>query len=127
MKTEKKVLLVDMDHVIADLTSQYIKYYKEATGIEMRRNDLLGKPEEEAFPAPKLIRSFLRTPGMFRNAAVIKDSQCILQELNELFSASFIPSETASEKSEEKDFCLLKRRLKKAFIFFIFTMLFVGY
>lgn len=85
MKTEKKVLLVDMDHVIADLTSQYIKYYKEATGIEMRRNDLLGKPEDEAFPASKLIRSFLRTPGMFRNAAVIKDSQCILQELNELF------------------------------------------
>ncbi|MEO8412664.1 MAG: 5'(3')-deoxyribonucleotidase [Ginsengibacter sp.] len=82
---KKKILLIDMDQVIADLTSQYIKYYKEATGIEMRREDLSGKPEDEAFPNPKLIKEFLHTPGIFRSAAVIPDSQCIVKELNEMF------------------------------------------
>lgn len=82
---KKKILLVDMDHVIADLTSQYIKYYKGATGMEMKRNDLLGKPEAEAFPDPQLIKRFLHAPGIFRNASVIPDSQCVVQELNELF------------------------------------------
>jgi 5'-nucleotidase len=47
---KKKILLIDMDHVMADLTSQYIRYYKAVTGIEIRRKDLLGKPEAEAFP-----------------------------------------------------------------------------
>ncbi len=82
---KKKILLIDMDQVIADLTSQYIKYYKEVTGIEMKRNDFLGKPEAEAFPDPQLIKRFLHTPGIFRSAAVIPGSQCVVEELNELF------------------------------------------
>jgi 5'(3')-deoxyribonucleotidase len=82
---KKKRLLVDMDHVMADITSQYIKWYKEATGTEMERGDLLGKPEDIAFPQPQLIRDFLNMPGFFRSAAVMPGSQEVIKELNELY------------------------------------------
>lgn len=82
---KKKTLLIDMDHVIADISSQYIKYYKELTGVEMDESDLMGKPEDEAFPAPRLIKIFLNTPGFFRTAVVISNSQQVVEELNDLF------------------------------------------
>ncbi|HEX4852028.1 MAG TPA: hypothetical protein VFV08_14535 [Puia sp.] len=82
---KKKRLLVDMDHVMADITSQYIKWYHDATGIEMKRSDLLGKPEDIAFPEPQLIRDFLHRPGFFRNAGVMPGSQEVIKELNELY------------------------------------------
>jgi 5'-nucleotidase len=81
----RKRLLVDMDHVMADITSQYIKWYKDSTGTEIKRSDLLGKPEDLAFPQPQLIRDFLRTPGFFRKAEVMTGSQGVIKELNELF------------------------------------------
>ncbi len=82
---KKKQLLVDMDHVIADITSQYIKWYKDATGTEMKWDDLLGKPEDLAFPQPELIRGFLHTPGFFRGAAVMPGSLEVIRELNEVY------------------------------------------
>ncbi len=82
---QKKILLIDMDHVMADLTSQYIKYYKAVTGIQIKWNELLGKPEAEAFPDPGLIKMFPHTPGFFRRAKVVADSQSVIKELNEVF------------------------------------------
>jgi 5'-nucleotidase len=82
---ERKRLLIDMDHVMADITSQYIKWYKDATAIEIERRDLSGKPEDEAFPQPQLIREFLHAPGFFRKAAVMPGSQEVIEELNEVF------------------------------------------
>jgi len=82
---EKRRLLVDMDHVMADITNQYIKFYKDATRTEIERSDLLGKPEDLAFPQPQLIRSFLHMPGFFRSAAVMPGSQEVIKELNELY------------------------------------------
>jgi 5'(3')-deoxyribonucleotidase len=83
---DKKRVLIDMDHVMADITSQYIKWYKDATGTEMKRSDLAGKPEDQAFPQPRLIREFLHEPGFFRNAAVMPGSQEVIEELNKSFS-----------------------------------------
>ena len=70
---------------MADITGQFIKYYKAATGTEMERKDLLGKPEDEAFPQPQLIKEFLYTPGFFRSAAVMPGAQEVIAELNETF------------------------------------------
>ena len=52
----KKRILIDMDHVMADITSQFILWYQNATGAEISREELLGKPEDLAFPQPRLIR-----------------------------------------------------------------------
>jgi 5'-nucleotidase len=82
---ERKRILIDMDHVMADITSQYIKWYKDATGTEIERGDLSGKPEDLAFTQPQLIREFLHTPGFFRNTAVMPGSQEVIEKLNEVF------------------------------------------
>ncbi|HTQ65765.1 MAG TPA: hypothetical protein VMI12_13270 [Puia sp.] len=87
---ERKKLLIDMDHVMADITSQYIKWYKEATGVEVKRKDLLGKPEDLAFPRPQLIRDFIHRPGFFRNAKLMPGSQEVIRELNQVFDLSIV-------------------------------------
>ncbi len=81
----KKRILIDMDHVMADISSQYITWYKNATGIMIERDKLLGKPEDLAFPQPDLIKEFLQTPGFFRTADVMPGSQEVVRELNQLF------------------------------------------
>jgi 5'(3')-deoxyribonucleotidase len=101
----KKRILIDMDHVMADITTQYINYYKEATGVEMKRADLFGKPEDLAFEKPELIRGFLYTPGFFRTAQVIEGSQDVIRKLNENFELFIVSAATEfpqslSEKQE---------------------------
>ena len=82
---ERKRLLIDMDHVMADITSQFIKWYSDATGTEINRDDLVGKPEDLAFPQPDLIRNFLYMPGFFRTAPVMTGSREVVRELNALY------------------------------------------
>lgn len=86
----KKRVIIDMDHVMADITSQYIKWYKNATGVTIERDSLLGKQEDLAFPRPELIREFLLEPGFFRTASVIANSQKVIKELNELFDVTIV-------------------------------------
>lgn len=87
---ERKRLLIDMDHVMADITGQYIRWYKAATGVDIERSSLIGKPEDLAFPQPLLIREFLHRPGFFRTAAVIADSQEVIRELNETYEVYIV-------------------------------------
>lgn len=87
---QKKQVLIDMDHVMADITSQYIKWYKDATGTEIERNDLSGKPEDLAFPQPQLIKEFLHKPGFFYTAPVMPGSQKVIKELNEMFEVFIV-------------------------------------
>ncbi|HEX3080732.1 MAG TPA: 5'(3')-deoxyribonucleotidase [Puia sp.] len=86
----KKRILIDMDHVMADITAQYIKWYHQATGVEMERADLFGKPEDLAFPEPGLIRSFLYSPGFFASAPVMPGSQSVIRELNHLYEVYIV-------------------------------------
>ncbi len=86
----KKRILIDMDHVMADITTQYILWYRNATGTEISRADLLGKPEDLAFPEPRLIREFLHTPGFFRSAQVMPESQAVIKELNQLYEVFIV-------------------------------------
>jgi len=101
----KKRILIDMDHVMADITSQFILWYQNATGTEISREELLGKPEDLAFPQPRLIREFLHTPGFFRTAQVMPGSQSVIKELNQLYeifivSAAMEFPQSLSEKQE---------------------------
>jgi 5'-nucleotidase len=101
----RKRILIDMDHVMADITTQYIQWYEEATGTVINREDLNGKPEDLAFPQPRLIREFLYAPGFFRTAGVMPGSQEVIRELNEVFelfivSAAMEFPQSLSEKYE---------------------------
>jgi len=87
---EKKRLIIDMDHVMADITAQYIKWYKDATGVEVERHSLAGKPEAAAFPKPEQIVHFLHTPGFFRSAGVIPGSREVIEVLNQSFEVFIV-------------------------------------
>lgn len=96
---------MDMDHVMADITSQYIKWYYELTRIKISRKELLGRPEDQAFPQPAFIKEFLYTPGFFRTAKVMAGSQEVMKGLNEAFdlfvvSAAMEFPQSLSEKYE---------------------------
>ena len=98
-----------MDHVMADITKQYIIWFHRATGIEMNRGDLLGKPEDLAFPEPRLIREFLHTPGFFATAPVIPGSQSVIKELNHLYDVFIVSAAMEFPQSlSEKHAWLLK-------------------
>ncbi|HLA59757.1 MAG TPA: hypothetical protein VK622_13380 [Puia sp.] len=105
----KKRILIDMDHVMADITAQYIKWYQRATGVEMNRADLQGKPEDLAFPEPRLIREFLHAPGFFATAPVIPGSQPVIKELNQLYDVYIVSAAMEFPQSlSEKYAWLLK-------------------
>ncbi len=87
---ERKRVLIDMDHVMADITSQFVEYYGRATGEVISKDQLWGKPEDLAFPKPELIRQFLHTPGFFRTAKVIAGSQEVIAELNKYYDVFIV-------------------------------------
>lgn len=60
-----KKIAVDMDGVLSDTYAQYIKWYERDSGIKKTVEDVIGKPELEAFPK---VREYLYTDGFFRTA-----------------------------------------------------------
>lgn len=83
MKLQKmKRLIIDMDHVMADITTHYLTWYKERTGVEVPRENLIGKNEIAGFPDKELVWSFLYTPGFFRTAPVMEDCQEVMEQLH---------------------------------------------
>jgi len=81
----KKTVAVDMDNVIADIETNWINLYEQEFGVRVDKKDLLGKPEDFAFPEPDKARSLLYRPGFFRNAPVIEGAIEALEELQEDF------------------------------------------
>ena len=68
-------IAVDMDGVLSDTVEQFISWEEKETGRRKSMEEIIGKPEIEAFPNS---RKYVFTPGFFRSARVIKDSQEIL-------------------------------------------------
>ena len=85
-----KRVIIDMDHVMAAITQQYIQWYKNHTGIEVDEALLIGKPESEAFPDKDLIWKFLYSPGFFRTAPVIQGSQEVIEKLNNKYEVFIV-------------------------------------
>ncbi len=75
-------ILVDMDGVLVDVYNRFFHLYKESTGKSMPIKDIIGLKEAEAFPEQI---KWVNSPGFFRNMPVMKDSQKVLQRLNEKF------------------------------------------
>ena len=85
-----KRVIIDMDHVMAAITKQYIQWYKNHTGIEVDEATLIGKSESEAFHDKDLIWKFLYSPGFFRTAPVIEGSQEVIAELNKKYEVFIV-------------------------------------
>src|SRR5690349_13831516 len=87
-----KRVIVDMDNVMANISQHFRDWYAEKTGELVPMESLIGKPEIAAFPSPEIVKSFLYTPGFFRGAPVMKDSQQVLSELNKKYEVFIVSS-----------------------------------
>lgn len=74
-----KSISVDMDGVLANVYSQFIKLHTADFGKEPNLEEIKGKPEEAAFPNGL---KYVNSPGFFRDAPVIQDCQDVLKKLN---------------------------------------------
>ena len=77
----------------------------------MNRDDLLGKPEDLAFPEPRLIREFLHAPGFFATAPVIPGSQSVIRELNQLYDVYIVSAAMEFPQSLSGKICLVIKTL----------------
>lgn len=81
----KKTVAIDMDGVIADVEAHFLNWYERDYGVNMTKDDLLGKSEEEAFPEKGLVRKFASTEGFFSTVPVMSGAVEALQKLQEHF------------------------------------------
>lgn len=87
----KQQLLVDMDGVLADVYSQFLKLEFEELGIKQSLKDLEGILEMKAFAYAE---KYVRTKGFFRNAPTIEGSVEGLKYLNDKYNMLIVSSAT---------------------------------
>ncbi|KGT08195.1 5'(3')-deoxyribonucleotidase [Elizabethkingia anophelis] len=75
----KKRVLVDMDGVLADVYSQFIKYEERDSGVKINIEDSEGLDEVIAFPN---VNKHLHEPGFFRDLQVMENSIEVMEYLN---------------------------------------------
>ena len=91
-----KTISVDMDGVLADVYSQFIKMHAEEFGQTLLIEDLYGLAEFDAFTnAPQ----YVRADDFFRSAPVMADSQQILKKINGQYKIFIVSSATEFPKS----------------------------
>lgn len=83
MKSNRKSIAIDMDHVIADVEAQFINWYERDYGIRINKEEMKGKPEGEAFPDKEAIRRFCFTSGFFSSLPVMEGAQEVIKKLME--------------------------------------------
>lgn len=81
----KKTLAIDMDNVIVDIETNWIDLYEKSYGVRIDKADLLGKPEEAAFPDPEAAWELIIKPGFFRYAPPIDGAMEAIRELQKHF------------------------------------------
>ena len=86
-----KKIAVDMDGVLADVYSQFLKMHEAEFGEILPMEAIEGRPEAIAFPN---IRKYVNSPGFFLNAPVMEDSQQVLHQLNENYKVFIVSAAT---------------------------------
>ena len=77
-----KRISVDMDGVLADVYSQFIKMHAAEFGQTVSAAEINGRPEAEVFPNE---RKYVNSSGFFRDAPIMENSQRILEALNKKY------------------------------------------
>lgn len=91
-----KRILVDMDGVLADVYSQFLKLEFQETGKQRSFEDTYGKTEDEAFP---YYDKHVRSEGFFGTAPIIDGSVEGLKYLNDKYEVIILSSATEFPKS----------------------------
>ena len=86
-----KTISVDMDGVLADVYSQFIKMHAAESGEILQLENLDGLSEFQAF---KYGSKHVRSENFFRTAPLMQKSQEILKKLNEQYRVFIVSSAT---------------------------------
>ncbi|WP_423149504.1 5' nucleotidase, NT5C type [Rubrolithibacter danxiaensis] len=86
----KKSIAIDMDNVIADVETHFIDWYEREFGLRIKKEDMHGMSETEAFPDKEAIWRFLFTPGFFRTVPVMPGAQEAVKKLMENFEVYIV-------------------------------------
>ncbi len=81
----RQTIAVDMDGVLADTETHFIRYYEAESGEKVDKAILLGVPESQAFPDKTAVPRYVRTPGFFRTLPLIRGSVEAIKILMEHF------------------------------------------
>ena len=87
----KKIVLVDMDGVLANFYPQFIEMEYKETGIQIDINKLDGILEQDAFPS---FHKLVNSPGFFRTVPLIEGSVEGLKYLNDKYDVIIASSAT---------------------------------
>ncbi len=89
MTLTKKRLLIDMDGVLSDIYSQFIKYESNDIGLTQSLKDLTGKPEREAFIYHD---KYINSENFFYSALPIQGSIEAVHRLNDVYNIYIVSS-----------------------------------
>lgn len=79
---DKKRLLVDMDGVMADVYAQFMAWEFRATGIQYKREDVIGVDEVQAFPNGK---KHVYQKDFFESMPVMENAVEIMRQLTHAY------------------------------------------
>ena len=91
-----KRIAIDMDNVIADITTAFLDSQEKETGIRPSLENINGKMEIDAFPN---VFKWVNTEGYFRHLPVIPDSQRVIKKLMEQYEVFIVSAATQFPKS----------------------------
>ena len=91
-----KRIAIDMDNVIADITTAFLDSHEHETGIRLSPDNINGKLENEAFPN---VMTWVNSEGYFRNLLVMPDSQRVIKKLMEHYEVFIVSAATQFPKS----------------------------
>lgn len=86
-----KRIFVDMDGVLADVYSQFLKFEFEETGKKRTMKETEGMLEADAFP---YFKKHVQSPGFFRSAPIMNGSIEGLKYLNNKYEVIILSSAT---------------------------------
>lgn len=92
----KKRIAVDMDGVLADVTTQFFLYHERDFGEKKDASAIIGVEELDAFPH---CRKHVYEVGFFKTLPVIANSQQILKKINEAYELFIVSAATEFPQS----------------------------
>ncbi|WP_447642035.1 MULTISPECIES: 5' nucleotidase, NT5C type [Chitinophagaceae] len=78
-------IILDMDNVIAEINPQYVVYFKEVYGKDLRLEELVAHQKNGTFPDYSLLHKLLEIPQFFRTLPVMADAPEVVKQLNEKY------------------------------------------
>lgn len=94
----KKVLAIDMDGVLGNLVSPWVRRINESEGENVSANDIKSWNIGRYFSCGKRVYDYL-SYDLFRNLPVIEDSQRVVEKLQDKFQVYIVTSATNNHDS----------------------------